>query len=92
MQGLTSFLGNKDVHDTVLITMLITAFLAALPKPGTVWVKVTGWRDAALHFVGVAYKFAYDWATGFWSMKTGQPIHPDDLNPQQPAGPAQPRK
>lgn len=76
MNGLTTFLGNPQVHDTVLYTMIITAFFGAIRriKDPKNWWQI-GWN------------FLYDWGTGFWSMKTGQPVHPAD--PQQPEGPAQ---
>ena len=60
---MTSFLGSPQVHDTVLIGMLVTSLLAAIRriKDPTKWWQV-GWN------------FIYDWATGFWSLKTGQPV------------------
>jgi hypothetical protein len=61
--------------------MAITALLSALPKPGTISIK--NMKD----FLAVSYKFVYDWATGFWSMKTGQkPADPTPpgTNPGQP--------
>lgn len=65
MTGILEFIGNPTVQSTALLTMAITALLAALPKPGTISIK--NFTD----FVAVLYKFAYDWTTGFWSMKTG---------------------
>ncbi len=63
MNGLTSFLSDAKVHDTVLWTMVITSFLAAIRR-----VKVvTKWWQ-------LLWNFFYDWAVGFWSMKTGQPL------------------
>ena len=32
MNGLTTFLGNPQVHDTVLYTMIITAFFGAIRR------------------------------------------------------------
>lgn len=67
MNGFTSFLSDPKVHDTVLWTMIITSFLAAIRR-----IKiVTKWWQ-------VLWNFLYDWAVGFWSMKTGQPLHPGD--------------
>jgi hypothetical protein len=61
--------------------MAITALLAALPKPGTISIK------NAVDAIALAYKFLYDWATGFWSMKTGQkpvdPIKPETPDPNK---------
>ena len=64
MTGILEFIGNPTVQSTALITMAITALLAALPKPGTISIKNT------VDFVALVYKFIYYWATGFWSMKT----------------------
>ncbi len=66
MTGIIQFLGNPTVQSTALLTMAITALLAALPKPGTISIK------NAVDALAIVYKFVYDWATGFWSMKTGQ--------------------
>ena len=66
MTGVIEFLGNPTVQSTALLTMAVTALLAALPKPGTISVK------NVVDAVALVYKFLYDWATGFWSMKTGQ--------------------
>lgn len=80
MNGFTGFISNPQVHDTVLYTMAVTSFIAALPKWGSV--KIGSVVDAA----GVLYRFFYDWLVGFWSMKTGQPIHPaDPTTPETPA-------
>lgn len=85
MNGLMNFAADSKVHDTVLITMVISSFLAAIRR-----FKETAdpkaWKQIAKTF----WNFLYDWATGFWSMKTGQPLHPTD--PQQPGGPAQPKQ
>ena len=66
MTGIIEFLGNPVVQSTALMTMAVSAFLVALPKPGTISIKST------VDFIALMYKFFYDWATGFWSMKTGQ--------------------
>ena len=66
MTGVLEFIGNPTVQSTALITMAITALLAALPKPGTISIK------NFVDLLALIYKFGYDWATGFWSMKTGQ--------------------
>ena len=66
MTGVLEFLSNPAVQSTALITMAITAMLTALPKPGTISIKNI--KD----FLAITYKFGYDWATGFWSMKIGQ--------------------
>ena len=63
MTGFLEFVADSKVHDTVLVTMVISSFLAALPKPGH---GGFSWADL--------YKFIYDWMVGFWSMKTGQPL------------------
>ncbi len=65
MTGILEFIGDPTVQRTALVTMAITALLAALPKPGTISIK------NAVDFIALVYKFCYDWATGFWSMKTG---------------------
>ena len=66
MTSVMAFLSNPTVQSTALLTMGITALLAAAPKPGTISIK------SATDVVALLYKFLYDWATGFWSMKTGQ--------------------
>ena len=67
MNGFTSFLGDSKVHDTVLVTMVISSFLAAIRR-----IKVvTKWWQ-------LLWNFFYDWATGFWSMKTGHPVPPSN--------------
>lgn len=78
MTGILEFIGDPTVQRTALVTMGITALLAALPKPGTIVIK------NVVDAVALLYKFLYDWATGFWSMKTGQkptdpipPVAPD---------------
>jgi len=48
--------------------MVITSFLAAIRR-----IKVV------THWWQLLWNFFYDWAVGFWSMKTGQPIHPGDV-------------
>ncbi len=82
MTGIIQFLGNPTVQSTALLTMAITALLAALPKPGTISIK------SAVDAIAIVYKFVYDWATGFWSMKTGQ--KPTDPTPPV-SNPAQPK-
>jgi hypothetical protein len=65
MNSLIDFASDSKVHDTVLMTMVITSFLAAIRRfkePKSWW--QLGWN------------FLFDWAQGFWSMKTGQPLHP----------------
>jgi Co/Zn/Cd efflux system component len=107
MTGILEFIGNPTVQSTALLTMAITALLAALPKPGTINIKNI--KD----FLAISYKFVYDWSTGFWSMKTGQKpaeVHVQtseqtattsktqdatfiaDSNPTPPVTPAQPTK
>lgn len=61
MNAFTNFVSDPTVLRTVTGSMLITAFCAALPKPGC----TLTW--------GSIYKFFYDWMLGFWSLKTGQP-------------------
>jgi hypothetical protein len=59
MNAFTNFIGDPTVLRTVTGSMLITAFCAALPKPGS----TLTW--------GSIYKLFYDWLLGFWSLKTG---------------------
>ena len=63
MDGFVSFVGDPKVHDTVLVTMVISSFLAAIRR----FKIVNRWWQ-------VLWNFFYDWATGFWSLKTGQPV------------------
>ena len=71
---MTSFLGSPQVHDTVLISMVVTAFLAAIRR---IKDPIKWWQ--------VGWNFIYDWATGFWSMKTGQVHTVDPTKPETPA-------
>lgn len=71
MIGVLDFAKDSRVHDTMLVTMVITSFLAALRR----------FKDASspspwLHSGKLFWNFLFDWATGFWSMKQGQPLHP----------------
>ena len=88
MSVLTSFVSDPRVHDTVLVSMVITSFLAAIRRFKTV-----------TNFGQLLWNFFYDWATGFWSLKTGHPLPPtidpgktQDPNPISPETPAQPTK
>lgn len=65
MNGFVDFAFDPKVHDTVLMTMVITSFLAAIRRIKN---PVAWWH--------IGWNFFYDWVTGFWSMKTGQPVHP----------------
>jgi len=71
MNALTSFLGDPKVHDAVLVTMIVSSFLAAIRRFKTV-----------TNFGQLLWNFFYDWATGFWSLKTGHPIAPIDSHSQ----------
>lgn len=66
------FAADPKVHDTVLWTMVITSFLAAIRrfKDDTIKAQTRAWIRALMLF----WNFLYDWAIGFWSMRTGQPI------------------
>ena len=74
MDGFVSFVGDPKVHDTVLVTMVISSFLAAIRR----FKIVTKWWQ-------LLWNFFYDWATGFWSMKTGQVHVVDPTKPETPA-------
>ena len=65
VNGFVNFVSNPQVHDTVLYTMVVTSFIAALPKWGSVTIRTK------IDAIGVFYRFFYDWLVGFWSMKTG---------------------
>jgi len=89
MNGFGDFLLDPKVHDTALLTMVISSLLAALRRfkiidntpiaPG-MWAKVK-----------LLWNFVYDWMTGFWSMKQGQtPLHPLDAPPANPTTAAAP--
>lgn len=87
MNVLTSFVSDPRVHDTVLASMVITSFLAAIRRFKTV-----------SNFGQLLWNFFYDWATGFWSLKTGHPLTPSvepgktqDQNPTLPGTPAPPK-
>lgn len=68
-----SFLGSQQVHDTVLVSMIITSLLNAIRR----------FKDPETKGQ-VFWNFLYDWATGFWSMKTGQHSSAQSENPTQP--------
>ena len=81
MNGFTQFAGDPKVHDTVLITMIITSLLQAVRR----FAKIdnTPIAPGMWAFLKLMWNFAYDWTVGFWSMKTGQPpIHPLELHTQ----------
>jgi hypothetical protein len=63
MNGFTKFLADPQVHDTMLWTMVITSFLGAIRR-----------YKAPANWLQTFWNFLYDWATGFWSMKSGQPL------------------
>ena len=108
MNGLYDFAMSKETHDTVLATMVITSFLAAVRKFAPEQIQAT--RRAAAKALMVLWNFFVDWMVGFWSLKQGQPIHPGTTKlethtdatgrdvlleippPPQPAGPAQQTK
>jgi len=64
MNSVIDFASDPKVHDTVLMTMIVSSFLNAIKK----FKVVTKWYH-------VLWNFFFDWSTGFWSMKTGQPLH-----------------
>lgn len=78
MNGAMNFLFDPKVHDTVLVTMVITSLLAAIRRFKTI--DNTPIAPGAWAFLKLVWNFAYDWALGFWSMKTGQPIHPLEIH------------
>lgn len=64
MNSFIDLVADPKVHDTVLLTMVITSFISAIRR-----IKVvTKWWH-------LLWNFGYDWLVGFWSMKTGQPLH-----------------
>jgi hypothetical protein len=78
MNGFVSFLGDPKVHDTALLTMLITAALAPLRKFKTVDntpIAPGFWSKCKL-----TWNYFVDFMTGFWSMKQGQPLHPLEVS------------
>lgn len=78
MNGATNFLFDPKVHDTVLVTMIITSLLAAVRRFKTV--DNSPIAPGFWAWMKLLWNFAYDWAVGFWSMKTGQPIHPLEVH------------
>lgn len=80
MNGFGDFLLDPKVHDTALLTMLVSSLLAALRRfkvidntpiaPG-LWAKIK-----------LFWNFIFDWMTGFWSMKQGQPLHSLEVHTQ----------
>lgn len=71
MNGFLGFVSDPHVHDTVLVTMVVSSFILALPHPSAD--PNTWWK--------VLYKFGYDWLTGFWSMKTGGQLASNPIPP-----------
>ena len=76
MSVLTSFVSDPRVHDTVLVSMVISSFLAAIRRFKTV-----------TNLGQLLWNFFYDWATGFWSLKTGHPIAPAENHSQVQVNP-----
>jgi len=92
MSSAVDFALDPRVHDTVLVTMVISSFLASIRrfKDETIKAQKNNWIKAGMVF----WNFLYDWAVGFWSMKQGQPVHPistqsTETNPTTPVAPAQ---
>lgn len=75
MTGVVQFISDPKVHDTALVIMGVSSFMNALPKPGTV--KKFSW--------GLVYALLYEWAVGFWSMKTGHTVPENPTLPDEPA-------
>jgi len=78
MSGFVNFLGDPKVHDTALLTMMVSSLLAALRR-----FKVIDNTPIAPGFwakIKLFWNFIFDWMTGFWSMKQGQPVHPLELH------------
>ena len=75
MSGLVNFVSDPKVHDSVLLTMAVTAILSALPK------KFQDWHISSL------YDVPYQAVMTFWSLKTGakQPDPPNPILPETPA-------
>ncbi len=81
MNSFTQFAGDPKVHDTVLVTMIITSLLQAVRR----FAKIdnTPIAPGIWAFIKLVWNFVYDWTVGFWSMKTGQPpVHPLELHTQ----------
>lgn len=77
MNGFMNFLGDPRVHDTALLTMVISSLLAAIRRFKTIDntpIAPGWWAKTKL-----IWNFFYDWMTGFWSMKQGQPVHPLEI-------------
>ena len=80
MSGFTEFLGDPKVHDTALLTMVISSLLAAIRRFKTIDntpIAPGWWAKTKL-----LWNFFYDWMTGFWSMKQGSNLHPLELHTQ----------
>lgn len=98
MNGFLNFIADSKVHDSLLGTMIVTSFLAAVRRFKTIDnTPIAPGFWAALKLL---WNFIYDWLTGFWSMKTGHSVTPSDPNskvpdkadPTPPEAPAQPNK
>lgn len=70
MNSFVNFISDSKVHDSVLMTMIVTSFLAAIRRFKTVddTPIAPGFRAK----IKLGWNFFYDWLVGFWSMKTGQ--------------------
>ena len=78
MSGFVNFLGDPKVHDTALLTMVISSLLAAIRRFKTIDntpIAPGWWAKTKL-----LWNFFYDWMTGFWSMKQGSNLHPLELH------------
>ena len=72
MNAFVDFVSDSKVHDSVLLTMVVTSCLSAIRR-----FKSVDNDPIAPGFytkVKLVWNFFYDWITSFWSMKTGQPL------------------
>ena len=80
MNGMLAFLADSKVHDSVLLTMVITSFLASIRRFKEVNNEPIVPGLTAM--VKLLWNFFFDWVTGFWSMKTGQSPRPAEIHVQ----------
>lgn len=80
MSTFLSFIADSKVHDSVLGTMIVTSFLAAVRRFKTV--DNTPIAPGFNSKIKLLWNFFYDWLTGFWSMKSGHGVPTNEVHIQ----------
>lgn len=71
MNSVFNFLADPKVHDSMLLSMIVTSFIGAIRRYG----QATKWWQ-------IGWNFFYDWLVGFWSLRQGQSPKPAEAHVQ----------